>query len=55
MLSKSRSALTLEQRTEVRKSEKDPLSARKIVEQFVLFFFSLGYCNYQKKSHGYNS
>ena len=40
---KNRSALTLEQRIEViKKSEKDRLSARKIAEHFVLFFFSWG-------------
>ena len=38
-----RSALTSEQRIEViPKSEKDLLSARKIAEHFVLFFFSWG-------------
>ena len=42
---KNRSALNLEQRIEViRKLEKDCLSARKIAERFVLFFFSWGYC-----------
>ena len=40
---KNCSALTLEQRIEViKKSKKDCLSARKIAEHFVVFFFSWG-------------